>query len=312
MQLSRKEKTFSKFFAAFLKYSLHFKHFEKKMTLMAFLFPKLRTPKTWVDKFLKSPVSEGPWKSNMANVPKHCWNLHRSIFIIFIDYFEVNWVGKSIFEVTDSENVAWIMSKKSRLRGCFDRQYGKRAQALLKYASQHPYYITWLLQSQLSWKKSLLLTCEIFGLLVNALAADEMYPVFNRDNLTIPIQMQLSQKQNTFSEFLAAFFKYSLTFEDFEEKMTVRAFVFRKLRTPKSKLDKCLKSLVSGQPSTSNMAGVPKHCWNLHHSIFMRFTDPCQINRVRKSLSYWHAKSWDCLLTHWLLNASILFLLEKL
>ena len=52
-------------------------------------------------------------------------------------------------------------------------------------------------------------------LLVNTLAADEKYPVLNRDNLTIPIQMQLSQKQKTFSEFFSAFLKSSLNFKYF-------------------------------------------------------------------------------------------------
>ena len=42
------------------------------MTLRAFVFSKLRTPKTWPDKCLKSPVSEDAWKSNMVNQPKHC------------------------------------------------------------------------------------------------------------------------------------------------------------------------------------------------------------------------------------------------
>ena len=58
------------------------------------------------------------------------------------------------------------------------------------------------------------------GLLVSTLAADEKYPVLNRDNLTIPIQMQLSQKQKTFSDSLAAFLKCSLNFKDFEKKDT--------------------------------------------------------------------------------------------
>ena len=65
---------------------------------------------------------------------------------------------------------------------------------------------------------SLLLTCQILGLLVNTLAADEKYPVLNRDNLTIPIQTQLSQKQKTFSQFFAAFLKFRLNFEYFETK----------------------------------------------------------------------------------------------
>ena len=105
------------------------------------------------------------------------------------------------------------MSKNSRFSGCFDKQCGKRAQALLKSASQHLYHIHRSLPRKLSWKKSLLLTCQILGLLVNTLAADEKYPVGNRDNLKIPIQMQLSQKQKIFSEILSEFLKSRLNFE---------------------------------------------------------------------------------------------------
>ena len=152
------------------------------------------------------------------------------------------------------------MSKKSRFRGCFDKQYGKRAQALLKSASQHLYHIHRSLPRKLSWKKSLLLTCKILGLLVNTLATDEKYPVVNRDNLTIPIQMQLSQKQKTFSQFLCAFLKSLLNFKYFEKKMTARDFVFPKLLTPKTWSDKCLKIPVLADPSTSSRVNVPKYC----------------------------------------------------
>ena len=72
MKLSQKQKTFSEFFAAFLKYSLNFKQFEKKMTLIAFLFWKLPTSETWLDKCLNSPVLEDPLIGSMVNVPKHC------------------------------------------------------------------------------------------------------------------------------------------------------------------------------------------------------------------------------------------------
>ena len=41
----------------------------------------------------------------------------------------------------------------------------------------------------LNWHE---LTSEILRLLVNTLAADGKYPVLNRYNLTIPIQMELS------------------------------------------------------------------------------------------------------------------------
>ena len=204
------------------------------------------------------------------------------------------------------------MSKKSRFRGPFNKQHGRRAQALLKFASHHLYHIHWSLPSQLSWKKSLWLTCIFLGLLVNTLAADEKYPVLNRDNLTIPIQMQLSQKQKTFSQFFAAFLKSSLNFKHFEKKMTLIAFVFWKLSTPKTWLAKCLKSPVSVDPLKSNMADLPKHCWNLHHSIFILFIEYWGVNWVGKGLSYWHEKSWDWLLKHWLLMKSILFLIETI
>ena len=59
---------------------------------------------------------------------------------------------------------------------------------------------------------SLLLTCQILGLLVNTLADDEMYPVPNRDNLKIQIQMQLPEKEKSFSQFFAACLKSRLNF----------------------------------------------------------------------------------------------------
>ena len=110
------------------------------------------------------------------------------------------------------------MSKKSQFRGPLDKQHGKGSQALLKTASQHFDHIHWSLTRKLSWKKCLLLISQILGLLVNTSAVDEKYPVLNRDNLTIPIQMQLSQKQKTFSQFFAAFLKSTLNFKHFESK----------------------------------------------------------------------------------------------
>ena len=43
--LSQKQKTFSSFLSAFLKSNLNFEHFEKKMALIADVFPKLPSPK---------------------------------------------------------------------------------------------------------------------------------------------------------------------------------------------------------------------------------------------------------------------------
>ena len=110
------------------------------------------------------------------------------------------------------------MSKKSRFRGPFEELHGKRSQTLLKFAPQTLYLTHLPLVSQLSWKKSLLLTCKILGLLVNTLAADEKYLVLNRDKLTIPIEMHFSKKEKTFSELFATFIKSTLNFKHFEKK----------------------------------------------------------------------------------------------
>ena len=59
---------------------------------------------------------------------------------------------------------------------------------------------------------------KILGQLVNTVASDEKYPALNRDNLTIPIQMQMSQKQKNFSAFFAEYLKSKLNFEHFEKK----------------------------------------------------------------------------------------------
>ena len=72
--------------------------------------------------------------------------------------------------------------------------------------------------------KPLVLTSKILLNLVNTLAADEMYSFLNRDNLTIPIQMQLSQKQKTFSQFLAIFLKSKLNLEYFRKKDGAQSF----------------------------------------------------------------------------------------
>ena len=45
MHLSQKHKIFSGFFFAFFESPLNFEHFQKKMTLIAYVFPKLPTTK---------------------------------------------------------------------------------------------------------------------------------------------------------------------------------------------------------------------------------------------------------------------------
>ena len=54
MHLSQKQKIFSQFFSAFFKSALYFEHFQKKMTLIAYVFPKLTTTKNVLRQMSKS------------------------------------------------------------------------------------------------------------------------------------------------------------------------------------------------------------------------------------------------------------------
>ena len=110
------------------------------------------------------------------------------------------------------------MYKKFRFRGQLDKQQGKRTQTLLKSPSQHLYHIHWSMARKFCSKKSVLLSWKILRLLVNTFGADKKYLVLHRDNLTIPIQMQISQKQKTFAEFFASNFKSRLNFKHFFKK----------------------------------------------------------------------------------------------
>ena len=170
------------------------------------------------------------------------------------------------------------MSKKSRFRGLIEKQHRKRAEPLFKPVLKHLYQIDWSLSSQLNYKKSLFLTCQILGLLCNILAAEERNPFLNRDNLTIPFQMQLSQNQKPFSECFAWFLKPTINLKDFGKTMTIIDFVFPKLRTPKTFSDKYLKSPVCEDLSIADMVNVPKHCWNLYRNTFMIFFYHCEVS----------------------------------
>ena len=53
---------------------------------------------------------------------------------------------------------------------------------------------------------------------VNTLSLDDKHYLLNRDNLTKSIQIQVAQKQKTFSDFFFAFLKSILNFKHFAKK----------------------------------------------------------------------------------------------
>ena len=64
----------------------------------------------------------------------------------------------------------------------------------------------------------MLVLCKVLRLFVNTLADDDKYSLLYRENLTQPILIVLSQKQNTFSQFFSAFLKSTLHFEHFQKR----------------------------------------------------------------------------------------------
>ena len=64
----------------------------------------------------------------------------------------------------------------------------------------------------------MLVRCNILRLFVNTLTDDYKYSPLNRDKLTQPTQILLSQKQKTFSQFFHSFLKCTLNFEHFQKK----------------------------------------------------------------------------------------------
>ena len=64
----------------------------------------------------------------------------------------------------------------------------------------------------------MLVLCKILRLFVNTLTPDGKYSLLIRDKLTKPLQILLSEKQKTFSEFFSSFLKSTLNFQHFRKK----------------------------------------------------------------------------------------------
>ena len=71
---------------------------------------------------------------------------------------------------------------------------------------------------------------EILGVFVNTLTADGKYPVQGCENLQLPIQMQLSDKQNNFSQFFVPFLESTSNFKHFEKKDDSRSYFIWEIR----------------------------------------------------------------------------------
>ena len=103
------------------------------------------------------------------------------------------------------KDVATKTFKSSCFRTPFENERVKGFQRLLKSA-RHNYYSLFLsIGGKLGWKKSPSVWYKIFRLFVDALTTDDKYSGSNMQNLLQQFQTPLSQKQNTFFDFLLHF-----------------------------------------------------------------------------------------------------------
>ena len=222
----------SESFSQLLKSTLNFK---KKIILIADVFPNLRTPKNVVRSMSKISHCRRAFEKKhrkhvqtlLKSQQQHHYHIYWSLlgqlsckkplFVIwkilrqFVNT-ETALIADVFPKLWTLKNVVKSISKMSRFRGPFEKQHGIRAQTLLKSQRQHVYLISWSLCRELRFNP-LLGIHKILNFFVNRLTADDKYSLLNRDNITQPIQMQLSQKRKTFSWFFSSFLNSSLNFE---------------------------------------------------------------------------------------------------
>ena len=133
------------------------------------------------------------------------------------------------WKLPTAKDVVRQMSKKSYLERPFHKQHGKWSQTLLKYEGHHLFHVYWILWSQLSWKKFLLVTCKILELFVITLTANEKYSFLNTENLMQPIQMQYVRNKKLFLNFFLHFWNVKEILKILKKKMTLIRHIFPKL-----------------------------------------------------------------------------------
>ena len=95
--------------------------------------------------------------------------------------------------------------KQQRFKTGSGSQCVKVSQTLPKSPWEPFYYVFSSWSEKLIWKLSPLVVGEILRVFVNRLTANDKYPANDCQNLPLPIQRQLSEKQKTFSNFLFYF-----------------------------------------------------------------------------------------------------------
>ena len=110
------------------------------------------------------------------------------------------------------------LSQEHRFRTGFGSQHVKASQLLPKSPRERFYHVLLSFAGKLIWNMSPQVLCKILGRFVNTLTDDGINAVQGCGNLQLPIQMQLSEKPKSFSEFFVPFLNSTSNFEHLERK----------------------------------------------------------------------------------------------
>ena len=110
------------------------------------------------------------------------------------------------------------LCENPHFRRSFHKQHMKVSQKLLKYPWENVYEVFLSFWEKLISKMSPLLLPEILLVFLNRLTAEAKYPIEDWENLPLPMQMELSDKQKTFSQVFVLFLESTSNIKHFEKK----------------------------------------------------------------------------------------------
>ena len=119
----------------------------------------------------------------------HLWNLHKISNVFKKKKIVIAYVFPKLSTVS---GLVTPLTIQRCLKTSFESQHVKLFQKLVKSSLQHFYHIFLSVWGEMTWKISPWLKFEMIGLFVNRWTADYKYPVLDCENLTFPIQIQLS------------------------------------------------------------------------------------------------------------------------
>ena len=151
----------------------------------------------------------------LLNFAFHFWNLHQILKIL---KKRMILIANVFPKLQTLKILVRPQSKKQRFRTRFESQNVKASQVLAKSPWDRFSVVFSSFSGKLISKMSHLVLGEVRVLFVNRLTANAKYPVQDCENLQLLIQMQLYEKQKTFSEFFVPFLKSTSHFKDFEKR----------------------------------------------------------------------------------------------